>query len=465
MVNATATASKARVKISKDEMEAWIFIPDPLEDEQPYTVARIMDILAMNGVKSGIDQEMILRIAKERLYNQEFRIAAGVYEENGVDGYFEYLFNTDFDRKPKLNEDGTVDYWSINVVEMVEAGQVIARYHEPIQGKNGMSVKGKVRIAKRGRPLVPLRGKGFTRSADNSTYTSDYDGKIEFQQDRLVVSPIYEIFGDADLTIGNIDFKGDVVIHGNVSSGIKINAGGSVTIDGLAEACNITAGKDVTIRGGMMGDHRGSIDTKGELNAKFLEYCTIDAEGTINASSFYGCQVSSKDMIVVSGGKSAIVGGAVYAVKGIQANSIGNDSEISTEVHAGVSRKILARINELENNIEQNQSDLTKISEGLRRFDSIASDTGADLKNDPRRVALLRTKITKQAEVAANREELKGLELIVENAKGARIVVEKYVYPGVQVFIGDLKIKMKEEQKAVEYRQQDGQLKMFSLYD
>lgn len=453
-----------KVRISYDEMEAWLYLPKP-EGNTVYTVDSLVEILAENGVRHGVDRGELERIIKEPVYNWEVSVAKGTKEKDGKNGYFEYHFNTTFDKKPKINPDGTVDYWSINTVEMVEEGQLLVTYHEPITGENGMSVKGKVRIAKRGRPMIPLRGKGFTRSQDNLHYYADFDGKVEIQSDRLVVSPVYEISGNADLSVGNIDFKGDVIVHGDVSRGIHIHAAGSVTIDGLAEACTIVAGKDVTIRGGMMGDHRGSIVTQGQLNGKFFEYCNIEAEGSVSAASFYGCQVSSKDRITVSGNKSAIVGGAVYAVCGVSVSNVGNDSEVATEIHAGVSRAILLRIKELTENSNRIDGDLKRVEEGIAQFDQVSLADGVDMKNDPRRIALLRTKIMKQADLATINEELRELEELVENSRGASITVEHHVNPGVQLFIGDLRMQIKDPQYAVEFRVVDDKLMMYSLYN
>ena len=53
-------------------------------------------------------------------------IAKGEPVVDGTDGYFDFNFDTEFNKKPKVNEDGTVDYWSIHAVEVVEEGQVIA---------------------------------------------------------------------------------------------------------------------------------------------------------------------------------------------------------------------------------------------------------------------------------------------------------------------------------------------------
>ena len=81
------------------------------------------------------------------------------------------------------------------------------------RSKDGMDLRGKLILAKRGRDLVPLRGKGFQRSEDGLTYTSLMDGKIEMTNERITILPVYEVSGDVDLSIGNIDFRGDVIVH------------------------------------------------------------------------------------------------------------------------------------------------------------------------------------------------------------------------------------------------------------
>ena len=76
------------------------------------------------------------------------------------------------------------------------------------------------------------------------------DGKIDIENDKIRIQPIYEVSGDANLTTGSIDFTGDIVIHGSVESGVTIKATGSITIDGNVEACNLEAGKDIILRSG-----------------------------------------------------------------------------------------------------------------------------------------------------------------------------------------------------------------------
>lgn len=209
---------------------------------------------------------------RERIYNKEVCIAVGTPVVDGIDGHFDYHFNNNFSKKPKIRPDGSVDYWSINMVEPVEKGQVIAIYKPPVPGEDGMTVKGRPLPAKRARELPPLKGRGFTRQEDGNTYTSNMDGKIDMENDRITISQVYEIFGNADLSVGNINFVGDVVVHGNVTAGASVRATGTVTIDGVVRTADITADGDIVLRSGVRRK-QGSPYNKSQLICKICGIC------------------------------------------------------------------------------------------------------------------------------------------------------------------------------------------------
>ena len=75
-------------------------------------------------------------------------IAKGQPPVNAENGRYELHFNPDVDGKPKVKEDGSIDYWSIRTVEMVKEGQAIATYYPPTEAVNGMNVSGKPILAK-----------------------------------------------------------------------------------------------------------------------------------------------------------------------------------------------------------------------------------------------------------------------------------------------------------------------------
>jgi hypothetical protein len=450
------------VRLSYDEMEAYLMLP-PLAIDDSYTKAEVMEALTAKKVKIGIDEEKIDRMLSEKCYGREELVAVGTPAVEGVDGFYQYNFNTEFNNKPKVRPDGSVDYWSIHAVEVVEAGQVIAVYHDPIDGSHGMTVTGKLVMAKRGRPLPALTGKGFERSEDTHIYTASLTGKIEFNNNRIQILPVYEIYGNVDLKTGNIDFRGDVLVHGNVISGTSIKATGSITIDGTAEACNLEAGKDIILRSGFLGAYRGTIRGKGNVFAKFLEYADIDVEGFIEADSALDCTISCKDKIYMKGKRAAIVGGNVYGARGVEAYCLGNENELKTRVKAGTLKETLQEMERSKSKIKETTELISKLTAGLQKFDDLATERNVDLKNDERRVSLLRTRIAKQAELSAEKEHLEYLKSITERAEGAKVRALRAIYPGVSISINDNKIHVKEMHQAVEYVLHEDRVVMFSI--
>ena len=460
---ADATKKTPQVRIGHNDMEAFLFLPVPNEKYHTYSLRDLEYALADKGVKYGIHIDVLERIADQNLYGQEILVAEGVPAQDGADGYYEYFFNMNPDGKPKILEDGSVDYWSIKKVETVVEDQIIAVYHPAIMGKDGMSVKGKPIQPKRSRELPPLKGRGFTRSEDNLTYTANFDGKIEMKNDRITVSQVYEIMGDADLSVGNIDFRGDVLIHGNVCTGIRIKAAGSITVDGLVEHAQLWAGGDIILRGGMMGDSTSTIFSKGNITARFFEYTDVEAEGDITACVFMNCTVRCKKSIILSGKKSGIVGGKVHAIQGIECDSIGNDVEIHTEVSVGNGLDILRKIRVLQKSIFDMKDMLEKIDKGLQKFELLEAENVVK-KDDPRKVQLLRVKIRDSAVLSEKQAELERLELQVQAARGCNIRVKQNIYPGVMIVIDDLKLIIRAEASHVEYRKDKGEIRSYTSF-
>lgn len=448
---AELTQQKPIIRITFDEMEAYMLLPEP-EQGTGYTDSQIRQEMAARGITTGIDEQRISDMLEGHTYNAELLVAQGKKPVDGTDGYYEYKFDTNLHRQAEASaRTGSVDYWSVHSIESVTAGQVIAVYHLLCLARMECRSRAGWCPAKHGREQMPLKGKGFDRMDDEVTYTASMDGKIEMQNDRIVVLPVHEVSGNAELAEGNIDFRGDIVIHGNVESGVNIRATGSITIDGVAEACMLEAGKDIILRGGMLGGNKASVKTKGAITAKFFEFTNILCEGDLQADVLMDCSVICHGQIRLTGRKGSIIGGKVQAIRGLIATSLGNDAEKRTEIFVGAGIDVYSRLRVMEKKIETTREELAKIEEGLEKFEILSKERGVSYTNDPRRTSLLRIKIKDSAMLASDEEEVRKLRILAESSRGACVSVIQEIYPGVIINMDELKLALKNMATGVEF--------------
>ena len=448
---------KTYVRIDNNDMSAYLFLVVPLEDAV-YTRRELIKLLNDNRVTMGIMTDVIDHMIEEKVYLHEVKVAQGLSPIDGQDGYYDYHFNRVLEKKPKIKEDGSVDYWSIKTIENVFKGQIIATYNHAVQGESGYTVKGKIIPPKRAKDLLPLRGKGFERLEDGDTYVSMLDGKIEIVSDRIIISEIYELFGDADLSVGNIDFPGDVIIHGKVCNGVTINAGGNLNVDGTVEAATITAGKDIVFRSGMLGSFKSSVYAKGNIFAKFFENTTIEAGGMIQADVLMNSKVISCDMLLLNGKKSAIIGGEINAIQYVDSGKIGNESEVPTDIHVGVAIDVYKRKAMLEKKVKKTEDNIARIDVGIKQFEEIMKHDSRIKPDDPRKAQLIRAKIQDNVTMQRDKAELERISSLIEKGKGAYVRVNGYIYPRVKITIDDITYIETARQLSVGYYKDEGEI-------
>jgi hypothetical protein len=277
------------------------------------------------------------------------------------------------------------------------------------------------------------------------------DGKIEMQNDKIVIMPVHELFGNAELAGGNIDFRGDVVIHGGVASGVTIKSTGTITVDGVVEACTMEAGKDIILRSGMMGGNKGRVKTKGNIIAKFFEFTSLECAGDMEVDVLMECDVNCEGRVKVHGPKGCIIGGVTRALQGVEASVIGNDVEKKTDIIVGAGKDIYTRLAVLEKKIAATKQNLQKIEEGIQQFAALEEQRGVSYAEDPRRIALLRVRIKDTAMLANDEAEMKKLKGFVERSRGAVVSVWKTIYPGACINMGEMKIMLKNTAGSVEF--------------
>ncbi|MCR5526437.1 MAG: FapA family protein [Lachnospiraceae bacterium] len=438
------------IAIRENDMKAFLVINRP-EDGFAYDKEEVLAALREKGVTTGINESKIAAMVKKHIYGREELVAEGKQPEHGEDGYFEYFFPTQKSKTPEIRPDGSVDYTSVNVIHCVTAGDKLAEYHPAIQGTPGVSIKGRPIAAKRSKELRPYFTTGCTYDPETLIYTADIDGKVELAKVRLSVIDLQEFTRDIDNVYGDIDFKGDVVIHGSVKPGVKITATKSVTVDGTLEAASISAGGDVIVKGGIMGNSISDIHCEGDFYADFIEYSNVWCKHSVSANVFWDCKVFAGDYVHATGKMGAIIGGSVYGMAGVDATFVGNDKEVKTVVSSGVKTEVSKRRKYVEKTILQLDDELDSIEEEMTEIQrSVRLGTADDLMQQ-QLLDLRKDKIQKKTERKEAEQKLTELDDVVGSAENAEIRIGDTAYPGSIFMLGEQQISIEEEKRQMKF--------------
>lgn len=425
------------VKIAPDNMSAYLFLGAPAPGEV-YSSEQVIEYLKRNGIISGVIYSNIEAMTKKGVYLREVKVAEGTAVVNGTNGYYEFKFNVeDIARRPVIRSDGSVDYQSMSLIQNITVGDVLAVYHPPVQGEQGTDIRGRITKPKVAKDLPVLRGKGFERSEDGLLYTATLEGKVEYKEYYLEVRDVYEVRGDVDLITGKIDFRGDVIISGNVESGVEIRATKSITINGHVEAAKLTVNGDIVIRKGMQGGQKAKITAGGDVYADFIEYTIVEAGGNVQANVIMNCSVKAGGYITVSGRRGYIVGGSAYAVAGITSAETGNDVGLKTVVAAGISESMKNREHMLSVKIAMAKTSIAKAQEEQ----ALLEKEKRDIMNEGSilaKISQTKKKIAREYKMIERaREELDKIAETMDTARHATIRINQKAYAGTRVIVDD----------------------------
>lgn len=431
-----------QLNIINNEMACEICL-DEVESKDYYQVSDIVDYMRQHGILYGINEMKIKEIVDSAKYGDFYVVATGDEVVQGADGYYTYTFNTNPNKKPRLREDGSVDYYNLNLIQCVNEGDLLAKYFEKVDGTDGKTVTGKVLFADKVKNLPPLRGKGFTTSEDLIEYYAAYDGKVELSMGCIVVSKISTIPSDVGVGVGNLDVKGDLEIMGSVLTGMKVKATGNITISGLVEAAEVVAGKNILIKGGVLGGGKARIEAGGNIFAQFVENAEIISGDCVQANSIVNSIVTAYNDINVYGKTSSIVGGSLKANHMIRTKNIGSAGQIITRVEVGVDRSVVASIKHMEIQLEEEEEELGKVKKAMELL-TAKPDESREMM-----LLLTRTKIDIKARMQELRNTIKDTSARIELARTAEIIAEEMAHQGTIISIDGMMMKIEDDYEKI----------------
>lgn len=423
------------VHISDDNMSASVRLG---RCEEGYTYEEIMNELSLNGIRAGIDEKKIRNMIAEKIYNRQVEVASGKPVVTGNDGYYEFFFDTDKlnNNRPAVREDGSIDYFNQKKFEMVNEGDLLARYHEPTKGGFGFDVCGKLLVPKPGKPMPRLHGKGFKTSEDGSEIYAAISGKVEYFNYDLNVVNVYMVDGNLDMSVGNIDFNGDVNITGGIRSGVTVHAMGSIFVGGFIEDATLIAGKDIVLKDGVNTKNSGKIQADGNISGRFFENTEVFAKGDLQCDYILNCKVFTYGKVFVEGSRGSIMGGEVTAVMGICTASCGHASNVKTSLRVGSTKEIRKEYAELIMQLKDVNTQVETFEQALKKYETIKQSM-PEKYDSAMVIRLMQSKIVKNAEKARLEERSKELYNLIKDSEGAVVKVRKDIYPGSRVYMDD----------------------------
>lgn len=324
------------VYVAQNALTAWLFVYPPVSQGKELDREMLAQALEKEHVSLGLNGGLISELPQHPArYFRLWPIAQGIPPVHGVDGRVMDLFPRVEERKLDVDESNRVDYTNLNFIHNVEKDGVICRIIPPTKGTPGRSVQDKAVEAKDGKPAPVPKGRNTELSKDETALLASIAGHVEFSGRSFQVKPVLDIPGNVDFSVGNINFFGDVRIRGDVCAGFTVRATGSITVDGVVEACSIEAGKDLVVARGVQGDNQAVIRAQRNVFAKYLENSCIYAKMDLETECIVNCEVYCGGKVTVKAGHRSIIGGSVHAGTEIHAGIIGSRAENRTEIFLG----------------------------------------------------------------------------------------------------------------------------------
>ena len=446
-------AEKMIVKISEDGMKAVCrFIP-------PSTGGRIMhkeDLLKdleFNGVKFGIIESEVDKYINNKQYCTDYIMAVGKNAVNGHDAKIIYKFNTDLQAKPKENEDGTVDFYDLDIIASVSEGDELAELIKEDEGTPGMDVRGRLIKPAKVEKLSFKYGRDISVSEDGLHLISNITGHaILDHENKVKVSNIFTVAKDVDISTGDINYDGNVEVRGNVINGFKITATGDVIIGGTAEGVQITAGGKIILKRGIRGMGKGILKSGSNIVAKFVENTTVQSGGYIMADAIIYSDVSAKSDVIVNSRKGYVNGGTIRSETRIRVKNAGSEMGTRTNMEVGVDPSLLKRYKTVQNKIEEVMKRMEVSSKSIELYKRKLQN---GYKLSPEKFSqfkILAMEYKQDSEkIVSLQEEFMYIHEEMQKQDGGVIEVGNRVYPGVKVVVVDATLYVRNEVKGVKF--------------
>lgn len=438
-----------KVEVTSDRLEASLSFRNPdvlLEAEDPIELTKesLLSYLKKQNIHYGIKHQVVEEIVEQfPEINLPKVIAEGSKAIDGEPGEITYHFDMTTEVEREAEEDESFDFRDVMRIPTVEKGERLATIVAPTKGEDGKTVQGTVIKARPGKPALLRPGKNVSFDEGEQSFFAEVDGQVSVINKRIHVHDVYEVNESISMKIGNIDFPGTVIIHGDVPTGFTIKASGDIKIFGLVEAATILAEGSVMVSEGIAGLGTGTIEAGEDVQIGYINQGKVKAGHNILVeNSIMHSECTAQNDIICHRGN--IVGGVISAGGAIQANNVGNRMNTKTNLSFGMDYKLLERQKELDDKLstlEDNYQKLKKLEENYKQIDPSTID-------QKMRITLLRLQYSLEKtvdQIKEHKEQIASINASLGDVNRAYLKVKKTIYPNVTVQFGRYKRTIDKE--------------------
>ncbi|SHE93710.1 hypothetical protein SAMN02746089_01034 [Caldanaerobius fijiensis DSM 17918] len=439
-----------KLYISENNMKAYICLDKGVKPDFKDIYAFLADKKIVYGIKSNV----IKSLGENPVYDQQVLVAQGLEPQDGIDAMIHFK-KTIEGGKPQILENGNVDYKSLNIVKNVKKGDIIATVTDATPGVEGRDIFGNTVKPKPGQPLKMKCGRNVV--FENGAFIATIDGQLFVKDNKISVLPVFEV-KNVDMSVGNIDFVGNIIVHNDIYSGFEVRAEGDIEVGGNVEDSVIRSGGDIVIGRGVNGKSGAYIVAEGNLTARYLENVRVEVNKNIRCDTIMHSDVKCNGNIIVDGRRGLIAGGKVSAYEFVEAKAVGSPMSTYTEIEVGINFReqeecevIKRDMKKVEDQIEE----LTKVKNHLIKKTNMTS---------AEREILKRTLLTLKV-LIGKYDELKELleNVIVTEHENPYILVRETLYSGVKINIKREILFIKDEMKHCKIINHNGNIKILAL--
>lgn len=412
----------------------------------------IDEYLENQGIQFGIDPDKIEEFVTNDACGRVI-VAHGVPAIQSVPEKIRFFFNHGGKPKPSVQPDGRVDFRSLNLVENVTAGQVVAEITPAIAGSLGRDIFGNSLIPDPVHPLQIELGKNVRRIKNSILATVDgcpkYDGR------RLDVVTDITISGDIGVSTGNITAVGNLIVTGSVMRGFEVKCGGDMRVNGFIDEALVTVDGNLVVDQGIATQSQGMLQVYGSITTHHIDSSKVYCGHDISVeTSIMHSDITCDGCVSVGGEDGSIMGGHVQARKGIFVAIAGSKFMTSTRLEVGY-QFLTETTKAIRTKIEIIDAKLLELMDELRALQLEMSGKSGQANDH-----LLLKKDELTCRIAQFHDKKATLQTSVDVASGdvPKIIVRGICHGGVQVVIQGIRLVVDDPLTGVEFRELDGQI-------